>query len=75
MPTWQPVLRGNTMHHHKMGAVWVSKEAKGVYEDNDMYHNNKARPAVVTRARRSSAVVTRGRRCCCSVCALRVGWG
>ena len=63
---WQPVLRGNKMHHHKMGAVWVNKEAKGVYEDNDMYNNGKARPVVVPVQHSSgAAIVTRGRRCCC----------
>ena len=30
------------MHHQKMGAVWVTKDAKGLYEDNDMYNNGKA---------------------------------
>lgn len=37
-----PVVRGNKMHHHKLGALWVYKGARGVYEDNDMHQNGKA---------------------------------
>ena len=39
----EPVLRGNKVHHNKMNALQVYKDAKGVYEDNDMYQNGKVR--------------------------------
>ena len=35
-------MRGNRIHHQKMGGVWVYKEAGGLFEDNDIYANAKA---------------------------------
>ena len=35
-------MRGNRIHHHKMGGVWVYKGAGGLFEDNDIYANAKA---------------------------------
>ena len=36
-------VRGNRIHHQKMGGVWVYKGAGGLFEDNDIYANAKVR--------------------------------
>ena len=37
-----PTLRGNKIHHSRMGGIWVYKGARGTYEDNEIYQNAKA---------------------------------
>ena len=38
----EPTLRGNHIHHQRMGGLWVYKEARGLYEGNEIAHNAKA---------------------------------
>ena len=38
----EPVVKGNKIHHQKMGGVWVYKESKGTFEGNEIYANGKA---------------------------------
>jgi len=37
-----PVVRGNWLHRHKLGGVWVHKGGGGTYEGNEMRENGKA---------------------------------
>jgi hypothetical protein len=37
-----PTMRGNRIHHQKMGGIWVYKGGKGTYEDNEVFSNRKA---------------------------------
>ena len=41
-PSTRAELRGNHIHHQRMGGLWVYKEAKGLYEDNEIWLNAKA---------------------------------
>ena len=38
----EPTLRGNKIHHQRMGGLWVYKEGRGLYEGNEIYANAKA---------------------------------
>ena len=38
----EPTLRGNKIHHMRLGGLWVYKEARGLYEGNEICHNAKA---------------------------------
>ena len=38
----EPTLRGNTIHHSRVGGLWVYKEAKGLYEGNEIHSCSKA---------------------------------